>query len=94
MKRIALWLANKTGVEEDLRRKHFREMGDHIMTAHYWFNGGGDGVAKPDVLNTLFLIGKQLKDNAWFDIATIRRKVYKMKGVSYHKMQPDEVEGM
>lgn len=94
MKKIALWLAKVTGAETELRNKHFREVGTQINSAHYWFNGGFDGERKTDVLNTLYLIGESLKKDAWFDIATIRRKVYKMDGVPYHKMKPDEIASM
>ena len=94
MKKFSLWLIKVTGVEDDLRNKYYREVGDRILSAHYWFNGGVDGPAKPDVLNTLFLIGKQLKECAWFDVGTVRRKVYKMDGVPYHKIEADEIAGM
>ena len=94
MKKFSLWLARITGAETELRNKHFREVGSHINSAHYWFNGGFDGKRKVDVLNTLFLIGESLKKDAWFDIQTIRRKVYKMGDKPYHEMDPDEIKSL
>lgn len=93
MKKIALWICKISGAENELRNKHYREVGDRIISAHYWFNGGSDGPRKTDVLNTLWLIGEQLKKDAWFDVASVRRKVYKMNK-SYMHMEPDEIKGL
>ena len=93
MKKLALWLCKISGAENELRNKHFREVGAHIISAHYWFNGGTDGKRKIDVLNTLWLIGEQLKENAWFDVSTVRRKVYKMDK-PYLEIDPDEIKGL
>ena len=93
MKKIALWLCRISGAENELRNKHFREVGTQIISAHYWFNGGNDGKRKTDVLNTLWLIGEQLKENAWFDVSIVRRKVYKMDK-PYLEIEPDEIKGM
>jgi hypothetical protein len=78
MKKLAIWLTYVTGADEHFRNKYYREVGDRIDSAHYWFNGGVDGSRKVDVLNTLFLIGKELREKAWFDIQLIRKQVYQM----------------
>jgi hypothetical protein len=93
MKKFAIWLAYVTGADEHFRRKHYREVGDRIDSAHYWFNGGVDGSRKVDVLNTLFLIGKELKEKAWFDIQLIRKQVYQMSR-PYFEHENDEIGGM
>ena len=93
MKKFAIWLVHVTGAESHFRNKHFREVGDRIDSAHYWFNGGIDGSRKTDVLNTLFLIGKSLKENAWFSVSDIRAKVYKMDK-PYFELSKDEIAGL
>lgn len=93
MKKLSIWLCKISGAENELRNKHYREVGSHIISAHYWFNGGADGKRKVDVLNTLWLIGEQLKENAWFDVSDVRRKVYKMNK-PYMEIEPDEIKGL
>jgi hypothetical protein len=78
IKKFAMWLARITGLENDLRWKHYREIGGMLRQDACWFRSSYYGRAKssPHAANVLFTIGDWLKRDACYDISTVRDIVY------------------
>lgn len=75
MKTIIRWIADVSGVSNDVRNETMREIGGRIYQDHYWFNGGVPGAWL--VCNTLERYGRYLKNLTTPNVDCIRTEVYK-----------------
>jgi len=83
MRAIIRWLAEVSGVANQIRTEERKHIGGRIYQDHYWWNGGLEfhGIDNPkiDCMNAFKLYGNGLRDG-YPDIQRIRQKVYEAKG--------------
>lgn len=84
MKKIIRFLANISGVEDDIRKDERINVGSTMDGARYWWSGGSDGLPKYDVYNAFLLYSRYLK-NGYLNppIDTIRKEVYSFEKNRY-----------
>lgn len=85
MKTIIRWLADISGVTNQIQTESMKQIGHRMHGDHYWWNGGIEfhNIAAPkiDVMNAFKLYSDDLKRGSFPDIDRIRRKVYEAKGI-------------
>jgi hypothetical protein len=73
-RKIIFWLADITGITEQIRRRTIKDIGGRIYQDHYWFNGGVPGAWL--VCNTLKRYGEALREDKIPNVSNIRSEIY------------------
>jgi hypothetical protein len=97
MKKFIYWLAEVSGVADDIKREHNHYIGSLMCRYHLWWWAGTPKLKhKMPVLNAFYLYGMALK-SGWYtpNIGDIRDKVYKLGNHMHPDITKDqEVEFM
>ncbi len=94
MKKILRWLADISGVTEDIKSETAKEIGGVMMGTKYWWNGGSLGKPKWDVANAFHLYAMCLKNGHLYSvpIAGIRQAVYLQGDEAFDNISTDEFD--
>lgn len=83
MKKIIRFLANISGVSDQIRAEVIRETGARLNGDHFWWNGGlmFPNWSSPDLMNAFLLYGRHMMEYGTYpDIDKVRNKVVAMGG--------------
>jgi hypothetical protein len=94
MKSIIRWLANVSGVTEQIKDEACREIGGVMMGTKYWWNGGSLAKPKWDIGNAIHLYAMALKRGHRYSLPIdfIRKEVYKKGDEPFKNFTSDDFE--
>jgi hypothetical protein len=83
MKKIIRWLSDISGVTKDIKIETTYRIGVDLKDCAYWFTGIDDMIP---VLNTLVIIGTDLKTGYSINPDKVRNEVYTLEYTKTYKI--------
>jgi hypothetical protein len=74
-RKIIFWIADVSGISDQIRNRTIKDIGSRIYHDHFWFNGGVPGAWM--VCNTLKKYGDALRNLQMPNVSEIRSDIYK-----------------